>query len=198
VVVDGQLDDWASEAIEVAQLAFGQEHWDGPADLSARAFVAFDAANLYVAVRVTDDVFSQPSSGEDLHLGDSVELQIDADLEGDFADTKHNGDDWQIGLSPGDFAARPPEVFVWRPADATTSARVGARRIEAGYIVETALPWRDLGVAAGGTTRVGLVINVSDNDFPSPAQVTMVSSVPARSWENPASFGTLLLRQPSP
>lgn len=198
VILDGQLDDWVSQSIDVAHVAFGQSYWDGPADLSASAFLAFDAANLYVAVRVTDDFFSQPSLGADLHLGDSVEVQLDTDLAGDFSQGVYSDDDWQIGLSPGDFAGQAAEAFVWRPKASATGIRVASRKIESGYIVEAAIPWQLLGLDAAQTSRIGIAVNVSDNDYPGPAQVTMVSSVPSRSWDDPRTFGTLVLKATAP
>lgn len=192
--LDGRLDDWRSGAFDVANVAFGADFWDGPADLSARAFVAWDTGGLYLGVRVTDDHFSQPSAGTDLHLGDSVELQLDTDLMGDWDDATYSADDWQIGLSPGDFEGRPPEAVIWRPQGGDASAiRVASRRLADGYILEAAVPWATLAVDPASSDRLGIAVNVSDNDFPAPAQVTLLSSTKNRSWADPRTFGTLVL-----
>jgi hypothetical protein len=193
-VLDGRLDDWQGDALEIDNVAFGEQYWDGPADLSARAFLAWDDAALLVGVRVTDDVYSQPSTGQSLHLGDSVELQLDTDLEGDWNDATYNGDDWQIGLSAGNFTDHPPEAYVWRPAGVDASPiAVAGRRLPTGYIIEASLPWSLLGVSPADRDRIGIAVNVGDDDSPEPAQVTMLSSVPKRSWSDPRTFGTLIL-----
>lgn len=194
VKVDGLLDEWTTATVEVANVVFGSEHWDGPADLSSRAFFAYDTKNLYLAASVTDDVVSQPSSGDQLHLGDSLELQLDTDFAGDFQAQTYSADDWQIGLSPGDFQAAKPEAYVWRPEGVDAKAiTVAARRTQFGYVLEAAIPWSMLDVDVRRTSRLGAAVNAGDDDLPEPAQLTLVSSVPARSWSDPRSFGTLIL-----
>jgi hypothetical protein len=199
VVVDGDLGEWASDAMDIAAVAFGAEHWNGAADLSARAFLAYDDQSLFAGASVTDDVFSQPSSGDQLHLGDGLELQLDTDLAGDFAAQSYSADDWQIGLSPGDFGGRAPEAHVWRPeGKAGSGIRVAARRTGFGWVLEAAVPWSLLDVDVSSTSRLGIAFNVGDNDLPAPAQLTMLSSVPARSWGDPRSFGALILSTKTP
>jgi hypothetical protein len=194
VKVDGLLDEWSASTVEVANVVFGSEHWDGPADLSSRAFFAYDTRNLYLAASVTDDIVSQPSTGDQLHLGDSLELQLDTDLAGDFQSKTYSTDDWQIGLSPGDFASRRAEAHVWRPEGVDAShIGVAARRTNFGYVLEAAVPWSMLKVDVRRTGRLGAAVNAGDDDLPEPAQLTLVSSVPARSWSDPRSFGTLIL-----
>jgi hypothetical protein len=194
--VDGWLDDWTGKGAEVAALAFGEESWTGPADLGAAGFVAWDAVALYVAARVHDDQFSQPSTGAELHLGDGVELQLDTALEADWDSATYSADDWQIGLSPGDFGAVGPEAFVWRPVGVPADGiQVAAQRTADGYILEAALPWELLGMDPSATDRLGFALNVSDNDTPEPAQLALLSSAPSRSWSDPRTFGTLLLER---
>jgi len=196
--LDGALDDWRGAPIDVTAVVFGDEFWDGPADLSARAFGAWDDRALYFGVTVDDDVFSAPARGRELYLGDSLELQLDVDLAGDWDTDRYDADDWQVGLSPGNFVDRGPEAFAWRPEE-RIAADVGlaARLRDGGYILEVALPWALVGVEPGRVTAVGLALNVSDNDLPEPAQMTMISTSPIRSWADPRSFGTLVL-EPGP
>lgn len=192
--IDGRLDEWSTEPLAVDAVVFGQNFWRGPEDLSARAYAGWDDQALYLAVQVTDDVFSQPARGEELYLGDSIEVQIDADLAGDWSSQGYNDDDWQIGLSPGDFGDAPPEAFVWRPdLRPAESVRLAAMPLESGYALEAAIPWALLGVDPARTPGIGIALNASDNDDPRPAQLTMVSSAPRRSWSDPGSFATLWL-----
>ena len=195
--IDGALDDWRSEPIEFASVVFGPEHWDGGADLSARMLLGWNSRALFVSARVFDDVFSQPSTGDRLHLGDSLELQLDTDLLGDWDRGVYDVDDWQIGLSPGDFQERPPEWWVWRPAlgalSQEASIEIAAERHEDGYSLEAAIPWVLLETRPAGGKALGLSLNISDNDGPEPAQLTMIASSPSRSWSDPRSFGTVVL-----
>ncbi len=197
--LDAWLDDWPGQAMDIVHPAFGAESWDGPADVSGRAFAAWDDSALSLGVRVVDDLFFQPAQGAELHLGDSLEIQVDADLPGDRDIGVYNADDWQIGISPGDFAARPPEAYVWRPAGQSAKGiRLSARRLDDGYIVELALPWSRIGFEPRPGAAFGLAVNVSDNDLPQPAQLTLLSSSPLRSWSDPRTFHrALLLGQPS-
>lgn len=197
--VDGQLDDHLGTPVEFASVVFGREHWDGGGDLSARMLVGWNAQALFVAARVYDDVFSQPSTGDRLHLGDSLELQLDTDLNGDWDRASYDIDDWQIGLSPGDFAERRPEWWIWRPSGAgggvepAADIEVAAVRLADGYSLEAAVPWALLETRPVGGMALGMSLNVSDNDSPEPAQLTMIASSPARSWSDPRTFGTLIL-----
>lgn len=192
--LDAWLDDWRSEPMDIVYPAFGTEYWQGPADLSGRAFAAWDETALYLGVRVTDDFFSQPARGAELHLGDSLELQLDTNLEADANVPTYTSDDWQIGISPGDFAARPPEGYVWRPAGRQVGGlRLSARRLEDGYIIELALPWSDIDLQPTSGTAFGLAVNASDNDLPQPAQLTLVSTSPLRSWSDPRTFNRAVL-----
>jgi hypothetical protein len=192
--IDGALDEWRSPPVDITAVVFGQRYWQNSRDLSAQAVAGFDRELLFLGVRVIDDVFSQPAQGLRLFLGDSLELQVDADRVGDGDTAAYNGDDFQLGLSPGNFADRQPEAHMWRPTGtAVTGISLAARRLDDGYVLEAAIPWRLFRVDTERTPVVGLALNVSDNDSPEPAQLTMVSSTPRRSWGDPRTFGTLVL-----
>lgn len=195
--IDGRLDDQRGPAVEFASVVFGAEHWEDGADLSARMMLGWNSHALFVSARVFDDVFSQPSSGDRLHLGDSLELQLDTDLYGDWDRSTYDIDDWQIGLSPGDFDTRGPEWWVWRPGRGSLNPEAGieiaAERLADGYTIEAAIPWVLLEVRPAAGMAVGMSLNVSDNDSPEPAQLTMIASSPSRSWSDPRSFGTVVL-----
>lgn len=200
--IDGRLEDWAApltlaEPVSISKVVFGAEHWEGSADLSAEALVTWDRNALFLGLRILDDIFSQPAEGRSLYLGDSIELQLDMDLEGDWDDAVFSDDDWQIGISPGSLedGGRPPEAYIWRPAEGSGPVvfPIAARRLDDGYVIEAAIPWRIFGVDPTRLAGIGFALNISDNDLPSPEQLTMISSSPARLWGDPRSFGTLAL-----
>jgi hypothetical protein len=153
---------------------------------------------LYLLVIVTDDVHTQADRGETLYRGDSLELQLDADLAGDFGAAQLNGDDHQLGLSPGVDGASP-EAWLWNPAEkrGVPSGVTLASRPHAsggGYALEVAIPWQLFGVSPVAGDRFGLALNSSDNDSPGTTeQQTMISSVVTRRLLDPTSWGTLAL-----
>ena len=66
---------------------------------------------------MTDNVHVQSTRtrGGDLYKGDDIEIWFDTDLAGDFASREGNADDFQLGLSPGDFEGLAPEAYFWNP-----------------------------------------------------------------------------------
>ncbi|MCW5882153.1 MAG: hypothetical protein KIS91_14575 [Anaerolineae bacterium] len=201
--IDGRLSgEWAGDGYAVANVVFGKDKWSGPDDLNGRLWFAWDDENFYLASAVVDDVFSQPSRGDTLYLGDSVEIQWDVDLEGDFDTNEFNADDWHIGLSPGDFKGTPPEAYVWTPRPMTGAAagiRSAAQRVtlgdgRQGYTIEAAIPWRLLNIEPRGNQITGFTFSISDTDSPAPAQDTLVSTSAQREWHRPKTFNNLILQ----
>ena len=125
IKVDGNLDDWTGDPTftlnDKAQLAFklSSSSWSGPADLSGEIWTGWTPEGLYFAVKVVDDVHVQKSSDENIWHGDYVEWQFDTQLEKDRDRKSMNSDDYQIGVSAGDFAA----VARWRMPGSTDLTR---------------------------------------------------------------------------
>ena len=151
---------------------------------------------------MTDDVFVQTQRGEALFRGDSLELLVDAELPADFASGQLSRDDFQWGFSPGTAAGEAPEAFRWFPAGSGGSpvggdgVAVAARRTEAGYDLEAAIPWLAFGYLAPPPAcwRLGFVLAASDNDTPDTAeQQCLVASVPGRRLTDPTTWGTVEL-----
>jgi hypothetical protein len=197
--LDGNQDDWPAELpYTIDQIVFGAASWVGATDQSGSFNVMWDADNLYLYVVVADDVHAQSDSGQTLYRGDSLELQLDADLAGDFSEASLNGDDYQIGFSPG--ATREnPEVYFWNPVGrrgSPTGIDLGTRANGAagGYIAEIAIPWSLFGVTPAAGSRFGFALNSSDNDSPGATeQQSMLSSVITRRLLDPTTWGTLEL-----
>jgi hypothetical protein len=199
VTIDAQGVDWPSpQFYNIDQIVFQVGNWSGPADNSGTFAFGWDANNLYLFVNIVDDIHVQISHGETLYRGDSLELQFDADLNGDFDTAEINGDDHQLGLSPGDNRVSP-ETFLWNPpnrygpaAGLSLSSRPTAPN--GGYIFEAALPWSFFGVTPLPGQHFGFALNSSDDDVPGAAsQQSMLSSVSTRKLLDPTSWGTLEL-----
>jgi serine/threonine protein kinase len=209
--LDGDLSEWsgASPGPFVAPynvLTAKDVTPQGPDDLSAQFQFAWDDTNFYVAAVITDDVHVQfaGTRGYDLFKGDDIEMWFDLDLAGDF-DKPHDfgkgtnsGDDFQLGLSPGDFGELLPEAVFWDPqrvADRNklVSVAVQKRALNNGYTLEAAVPWIAFGnFRPQPGMAIGFAASAGDNDQPGKAiQELMVSTSPNMQWRKPATLGNL-------
>ena len=199
--IDGDLAEWTTNAYPMTQVTFGASRWSGLADASAVFYMGWDDSRLYVAARVTDDKFVQVSKGEALYLGDSLEIQFDANLAADFGATSLSSDDYQLGLSPGNFGLLAAQSYLWYPTTKSgvpAGVVVAGKSSSSGYTVEAAIPWAVFGVVPAEASRYGFAISVSDNDAAgTAAQQSLVSSVSTRTLIDPTTWGTLALEGPS-
>lgn len=197
--IDSDLSEWTLD-LRLDQNAFGGDQWTGIGDDSADYALEWDDNRLYLAVRVSDDVFVQTQRGETLFRGDSLELLFDSDLGGDFTSTQLSADDIQLGLSPGDFAGIGADTYLWFPADrkgSSTGISLAARKTSAGYDLEASIPWSLFNVTPTAGARYGFLLSLNDNDMPNSAtQQSMISSTTGRRLTNPTTWATLELRAP--
>ncbi|VAW30869.1 hypothetical protein MNBD_CHLOROFLEXI01-2760 [hydrothermal vent metagenome] len=203
LTIDGDLAEWGGvSAVSSAYRVYSVAGWDGSEDLTAVWQLAWDSSNLYVAVTVTDDVHVQTVSGNEIFRGDSVDMQFDTARDADFGNAL-SPDDFQITLSPGDFAGSSPSAFRYQgttgggilDAAGGNSVTVAAQPVGTGYTLEAAIPWIDLNLTPTVGMIIGIALNASDNDTPGTAvQEVMISHMPNRTLTNPTSWGTLTLR----
>ncbi len=201
--IDGNLNEWSGTVSATsANRVYSVAGWDGSSDLTAVWQLAWDDENLYVAVSVTDDTHVQTTSGNLLYRGDSVDMQFDTARNADFGDGL-SPDDFQITLSPGDFAGRAPSAFRYQgtvsgsilDAPGGHSVTVAAQQTSTGYTLEAAIPWTDLNLTPSEGLIIGLALNANDNDTPGTAvQEVMMSHMPNRTLTNPTTWGTLTLK----
>ncbi len=202
-VIDGDLTEWTDVPTTTSSYqVYAHSSWDGTKDVSAAWQLGWDEANLYVAVTVTDDTHVQTQTGNQIFRGDSVDMQFDTDRAGDYGPTL-SPDDFQLILSPGNFADLPPSAFRFqgtangRILDAPDGHHVtlAARKTNTGYTIEAAIPWSDLNLTPQSGMILGLALNVNDNDTPGTAvQELMLSHIPTRTLTDPTTWGTLTLR----
>ncbi|WP_420629424.1 sugar-binding protein [Candidatus Leptofilum sp.] len=201
--IDGNLGDWPGTiAASSTNRVYSVAGWDGSEDLTAVWQLAWDNGNLYVAVSVTDDTHVQTASGNEIFRGDGVDMQFDTVRDADFGDGL-SPDDFQITLSPGDFAGSSPTAFRYQgtasgailDAPGGNSVTVAAQQTADGYTLEAAIPWTDLNLEPSEELTIGLALNANDNDTPETAvQEVMMSHMPNRTLTNPTTWGTLTLR----
>jgi hypothetical protein len=197
--IDAQGNDWPPDLPNaIDQLVFRAASENGPVDNTGHFVMGWDAANLYFYIVIADDTHVQTKHGEVLFQGDSLELQFDADLAGDFTVAKLSPDDYQLGLSPGE-DSQTPEAYLWNPAGRTgvPSGLTMASRASGdagGYIFEVAIPWSFFQVTPAAGQHFGIALNSSDDDAPGTAiQQMMISSVSTRKLLDPTSWGTVQL-----
>ncbi|MBK8904698.1 MAG: hypothetical protein IPM53_26195 [Anaerolineaceae bacterium] len=201
--IDGSLGEWtAVEAVSSGNRVYSVAGWDGTADCTAVWQLAWDDANLYVAVRVTDDTHVQNASGNLIYRGDSVDMQFDTNRQGDYGSSL-SPDDFQITLSPGNFAGSGPTAFRYQGTDTGGildapgghQVNVAAQPTSTGYTLEAAIPWTDLNLTPSPGLTIGLSLNANDNDTPgTTVQEVMMSNNPNRTLTDPTTWGTLTLQ----
>ncbi|MDF1512453.1 MAG: protein kinase [Anaerolineae bacterium] len=196
--IDGNLQEWSGTIYPVPYNVYDPDsNWTGNTDLSAEFQISWDENYLYLGARITDDIHAQNATGDQIFRGDDIDLQIDADLAGDFNRDTLSGDDGQVGISPGNFQGSPPESYVWLPPAreaANPGINIAAIQLAGGYTIEAAVPWQVLGGRPFPKTPVGFNFNVNDNDDTNNnVQQVMISTSPNREWSNPITWGTLIL-----
>ena len=200
-VIDGNWDDWKnlSSIYPVTYVINGASRWKNPADLEGSFILGWDNSYLYLAVKVTDDLYVQNSSGAYIYKGDDVELQLDTNLGVDFMISSMNNDDYQLGISAGKGSINgPKEAYLWYPqiikgamTDQVVIASQGGNGI---HYVEARIPWNLFGLSPYAGLRVGFALALSDNDNSIVNDwQTMISNTPGRKTLNPTTWGELVL-----
>ena len=164
-VIDGAIEDWDAVELtqlgtlmleELDQLRYRRRDRRGTHDFSGAVRFMWDEAHLYVRADVMDDTLRVPPPGKRLFEGDHLGLWLDMDLARDFAVARRDGDDWQVGLAPGQGTdarrAAGGDAWIWVPQAGRGTARVASAPLVdpyegavRGWRLEAAVPWADLG-----------------------------------------------------
>ncbi len=198
-MMDGDWSDWPNAESPAGYVVFGLSNWKNSADLNSSFKAAYDGNYLYIAVKIVDDVYSQISTGYNLYLGDSLEVLMDTNYDGDFYTKNLSPDDYQIGISPGKKVIEgEKEAYLYYPATirgSLSQVLIASRSIDNGYEVEAAIPWSVFNVQPYSGMHFGFAVSVSDDDNPGKAaQDSMVSSARNRRFLNPTTWGDLILQ----
>lgn len=197
--IDGDWGEWPNAEVTSGYVVFGNANWVGGNDLDASVKTAYDANYLYIAVKVIDDMYVQKATGYQIYLGDSLEILMDADLTGDYDVKSLNDDDFQLGISAGlESIDGEKEAYLWYPQNirgTRNQVAIASQRIDAGYMVEVAIPWSLFSITPAAGKHFGFAVSVSDNDNPAKSvQESMVSNVSTRKFLNPTTWGDLTLQ----
>jgi len=189
IQVDGDLGEWEAKdhphgvlSLEHSWQVWEQQDrgaWGGAADLSARLFLCYDSAHLYLAGRVQDQSLVPPQRGERWNVGDVVEV---------FFDFRQRDPSGQPLPAPGQ-EARPlgpaqPQVFLmplntgrrwgvveWKESlsrptgEDLTGIVVAGRKTSTGYVFEARLPFHNFFVPEDGPTFKRIDFNLALDDF---------------------------------
>lgn len=207
ITIDGDLSDWegypCTTVDQVEQIGYGDPaQWSGPTDLSGHVCYAWDGANLYLGLNINDDIIVQRFRGSSLWKGDHVELWFDTQLQLDFDTNMESDDDFQLGLSPGDFDQVPPDFFIWTPAmfvdDYIDLVDYAVVQTPTGYAAELFIPARVLkGLRFASDHAIGGTFEPSDTDTPGGTdQELMMSTAPQspQNWGNPTVWNNLIFQ----
>jgi hypothetical protein len=199
ITLDGQFNEWSQNWQPIDTLVQGAEFFTGAQDLAADFQTQWSSDGVWLAVRVTDDLYRPGPEGTDQWQGDGIEINFDANLLVDFSDSGANEDDFQVGLAPG-VGLYGLRSYRWLPFALEASIQPAGIVTAApgGYQMETLLPWWVFNVQAGtitGQESFGFNIAVNDNDGETPAQQTVLSLSPVRTtYNDPTQWGTLILK----
>ncbi len=149
VSVDGELGEWPGfPTFELTpDMVADARRVDGAADLSARVWLGWDDAALYLAALVSDDHLRWPAAGAtEWWQADSVELWVGG---------------LQVALLPG-----AGGWTTWTRSGPLAEAQVEMKAGGGGYVIEAMLPWQALGTrpSAGAPVRLAVGVNDADGD----------------------------------
>jgi hypothetical protein len=199
--IDAVLTEWDDPLInDVPYTVFGET------DNNARFTLKWDVNNLYLAVKVEDDnIINEVENTTDdrplLYKGDSVEIVLDKDLQGDYCSPYMSGDDYQLGISPGSLPTPGGWAlfsYMWYPLDikgekvVSIASALTVAPDPIGYIIEAAIPWSVFEGAPAGSEMYGFAFSISDNDHSGQNQDGMISTSKKRTTQaNPMLWGNL-------
>lgn len=200
-VLDGDWGDWKQNTIAYPAyyVVYGLKAWENDSDCEASFILGWDEDYLYVGVKVKDDTYVQNASGDQIFRGDSIELLIDTDLQGDFYSDSLNEDDFQIGIAPGRGSiGGPKEAYLWYPLSKKGSIsdqiEIASTSTAGVYRVEARIPWSLLQISPEKGLRLGFEFSVSDNDNPAEiVQQTLVANIATHAFLDPTTWGELVL-----
>jgi hypothetical protein len=193
--LDGDLAGWTPPIQKVIdEVVYGEEYHTGDADCSGTVQVGWNEDYLFLGVRVKDDKYVQEAVKEQIYLGDSIEILFDRYVSGDYYLQAMTSDDYQLGISPGQYgiltcsinpakkaslpvpsdmeaitcSPGPPQAYLWFPkaiAGKKNEVKIGALEGGEGYQVEIWIPWTLLGVTNPQEgDHFGFAISINDND----------------------------------
>ncbi len=211
VKIDGELDEWTqAEEIQInreEQLRDTGKGYRGIEDLNATLYTLWDKDCFYLAAIVVDDTTS--TIGEPSNNGykfDGIELYLDMACNGDRGNHKYDTNDFQYGFFN---STKGPFIWRWSPTNGlSTSTRIawkyrtdlGPNADQNGYVMEAAIPFKELGFTPKEGSLIGFNVAVDDDDTPEATdpfhQDKYFSWTGTKyNWMDPSGFGFLFFKE---
>lgn len=184
--------------------AWGYENCEGADDTDLEVRGLYDEKYLYLFVDITDDVYVQPFTGDDIVHGDHIELWIDRLTWEESQATGYYPEMWnrkkdpyvtQIGIAQapdGSTVARRwlPEDSDWQP-----EIKAGFQKQLKGWTAELGIPWAYVSPKASPDYLVFSLVFSDSDDSQNPRQETLMGTSEVR-WADPFTFGPLVVEEP--
>ena len=131
--------------------------YDGPADISGRVWLGWDAKQFYVTARIEDDRFHQAHPKEPIWQGDSIQFGVASDT-----DTRY---EFGVALTErGVYAECPAYPPATNPDSVVAGAKFSAAREGTAVVYRCVIPWSQIPPIrpTNGTMLFSFLVN--DND----------------------------------
>ncbi len=167
--LDGSLSEWEGNYL----ITLGQKkeylvegnQYSSKDDFSALIGLFWDEENLYIGLKVTDDVpFKNDFKNEEIWRGDCVEIVISVNPQADLKRIGFEEGDYQILVTPGNQKDVKPHIWnvtLKKPVDGI----VKVNRWKKGYLMEIKIPFSELGdFRPSAGVKIGFDIAIDDAD----------------------------------
>jgi hypothetical protein len=155
--------DQEGQVVNFFQFDPSSEHktWQGPADLSAKVWIAREGAELIVRIDVLDEKHHQPHSGAGIWDADSIQMGL--------IGIQQTGTFWEFGFARSNQGEDMIHLFS-RPSDTqdiSDQIRLDTEPINGGLRYTVKLPMEGLGLADSDLReglRFSLIVNDDDGE----------------------------------
>ncbi len=160
--IDGNASDWGEQGFRVDLMADAEGNTRQEQDFNVRFRLGWNAKGLLVLAAIQDDVFVESGNMKQLWEGDGIEFYA--------ALSKGSAEYYHAQIAPGmDNKCKKLRQYIedYRKSKAEMKKlSIQAVRIktEHGYLIETLLPWSNLGITPAMGTEVGLQVCANDYD----------------------------------
>jgi len=202
VTIDGKLNEWnKAKPIKMADASFFKEGltWDGPEDLSGKAYIMWDEDNIYIAADITDKIpMVNKKTKANIWNGDAIEVVMSADPKASPTRKRFKRSDYQIGLSTGDGKGNQPTIWNWQRRRVPKGSKIAVKRKSTpqGYVLEANIPWKFFRIkfVPKPGVKLGFDIAFDDADKTGERERQMIWNGDYYFYKDPSVWGILELQ----